>query len=160
MNSYEWSRASVAQFIVAQTPNADERPLNYRKHSRYKFNISPLSYAMLSGLSEILLCTYRSFDSIIVYAKPPFAGSQQALDYLGRYTHRVALSNNRLIAMDDDNVQLRWKDCADDNQQKVMTIRADEFIRRFFCIPCPLDCSVSATTASLAIVVALKTLRA
>jgi len=64
MHSYEWSHASVAQFIVAQTPNADERPLHHKKHSRFKSNISPLSYAMLSGLSEISLCTYRSFDSI------------------------------------------------------------------------------------------------
>jgi hypothetical protein len=74
----------------------------------------------------------------VVYAKPPFAGPQQALDYLGRYTHRVAISNNRLVAMDDDSVQFRWKDYADHNQQKVMTVRAHEFIRRFLMHTLPL----------------------
>ena len=46
----------------------------------------------------------------VVYAKPPFAGPAQVLDYVGRYTHRVAISNNRLLSMDDGNVRFRWKD--------------------------------------------------
>src|SRR6202165_695801 len=66
-----------------------------------------------------------------VYAKPPFAGPQQVLDYVGRYTHRVAISNNRLLDMQDGHVRFRWKDYADDNQQKSMTLEAEEFIRRF-----------------------------
>jgi Putative transposase/Transposase zinc-binding domain len=74
----------------------------------------------------------------VVYAKAPFAGPQQVLDYLGRYTHRVAISNNRLVAMDEGNVQFRWKDYADDNQHKVMTLQADEFIRRFLLHTLPL----------------------
>jgi hypothetical protein len=74
----------------------------------------------------------------VVYAKPPFADPRQVLDYLGRYTHRVAISNNRLIAMDDDNVQFHWRNYADDNQPKVMSIRADEFIRRFLLHTLPL----------------------
>jgi hypothetical protein len=53
------------------------------------------------------------------------------LDYVGRYTHRVAISNNRLLDMEDGHVRFRWKDYADDNQQKIMTLTADEFIRRF-----------------------------
>ncbi len=67
----------------------------------------------------------------VVYAKPPFAGPEQVLDYVGRYTHRVAISNNRLLDIEDGNVRFRWKDYADDNQQKSMTLTADEFIRRF-----------------------------
>ena len=67
----------------------------------------------------------------VVYAKPPFAGPAQVLDYVGRYTHRVAISNNRLLDMEDGHVRFRWKDYADDNQQKNMTLTADEFIRRF-----------------------------
>lgn len=67
----------------------------------------------------------------VVYAKPPFAGPEQVLDYVGRYTHRVAISNNRLLDMEDGHVSFRWKDYADDNQQKIMTLTADEFIRRF-----------------------------
>lgn len=67
----------------------------------------------------------------VVYAKPPFAGPQQALDYVGRYTHRIAISNNRLLDIDDDKVRFRWKDYRDHNRQKVMTVSAEEFIRRF-----------------------------
>jgi Putative transposase len=67
----------------------------------------------------------------VVYAKPPFAGPKQVLDYVGRYTHRVAISNNRLLDIEDGQVQFRYKDYRHDNQQKVMTLAADEFIRRF-----------------------------
>ena len=67
----------------------------------------------------------------VVYAKPPFAGPQQVLNYVGRYTHRVAISNNRLLDIDNDQVQFRYKDYRDGSQQKIMTLRAHEFIRRF-----------------------------
>ena len=67
----------------------------------------------------------------VVYAKPPFAGPQQVLDYVGRYTHRVAISNNRLLDIEDGAVGFRWKDYRDNGQQKAMTLSADEFIRRF-----------------------------
>jgi len=67
----------------------------------------------------------------VVYAKPPFAGPEQVLEYVGRYTHRVALSNNRLLNIEDGTVRFRWKDYRDHNRQKVMTVSADEFIRRF-----------------------------
>jgi hypothetical protein len=67
----------------------------------------------------------------VVYAKPPFAGPQQVLDYVGRYTHRVAISNNRLLDIEDGQVQFRYKDYRQDGQQKTMPLSADEFIRRF-----------------------------
>lgn len=67
----------------------------------------------------------------VVYAKRPFAGPQQVLDYVGRYTHRVAISNNRLLDIEDDQVRFRWKDYRDGDQIKTMTLSADEFIRRF-----------------------------
>ena len=67
----------------------------------------------------------------VVYAKPPFAGPEQVLAYVGRYTHRVALSNNRLLDIEDGTVRFRWKDYRDHDRQKVMTVSADEFIRRF-----------------------------
>jgi hypothetical protein len=67
----------------------------------------------------------------VVYAKRPFAGPEQVLEYVGRYTHRVAISNNRLIDMEDGKVQFRWKDYRDGHEQKVMTLSAGEFIRRF-----------------------------
>ena len=67
----------------------------------------------------------------VVYAKPPFGGPQHVLEYLGRYTHRVAISNNRLVDFDGDKVQFRWKDYRHDSRQKVMCLEAPEFIRRF-----------------------------
>jgi hypothetical protein len=67
----------------------------------------------------------------VVYAKKPFAGPEQVLDYVGRYTHRVAISNNRLLSLEDGQVTFKWKDYRDDNTQKTMTLPAEEFIRRF-----------------------------
>jgi len=67
----------------------------------------------------------------IVYAKRPFAGPEQVLDYVGRYTHRVAISNNRLLDVEAGQVSFRYKDYRNQGQQKTMTLSAEEFIRRF-----------------------------
>ena len=67
----------------------------------------------------------------VVYAKPPFGGPEQVLKYLARYTHRVAISNRRLLALDDSQVTFRWKDYAQGGRQRRMTLSAVEFIRRF-----------------------------
>ncbi len=68
----------------------------------------------------------------VVYAQPPFGGPQHVLEYLSRYTHRVAISNQRLMALQDGQVSFRWKDYRDrQHPDKVMTVSADEFIRRF-----------------------------
>jgi hypothetical protein len=67
----------------------------------------------------------------VVYAKRPFAGPRQVLDYVGRYTHRVAISNNRLVSMDNGKVRFRWKDYRDGSRQKTMSLDGGEFIRRF-----------------------------
>jgi len=67
----------------------------------------------------------------VVYAKPPFGGPEQVLKYLARYTHRVAISNSRLISLEDGRVTFRWKNYADGNRQQTMTLSAVEFLRRF-----------------------------
>src|SRR5258707_5532487 len=67
----------------------------------------------------------------VVYAKPPFAGAERVLEYVGRYTHRVAIANNRIVDIEDGKVRFRWKDYRDGSRQKVMTLNAGEFIRRF-----------------------------
>ena len=67
----------------------------------------------------------------VVYAKPAFGGPTQVLRYLGRYTHRVAISNHRLLAFDGERVTFRWKDYAHRNKQRKMTLHATEFLRRF-----------------------------
>lgn len=67
----------------------------------------------------------------IVYSKPPFGGPEYVLQYLGRYTHRVAISNHRLVSVADGQVTFRWRDSAHNNEQKLMTVSLDEFLRRF-----------------------------
>jgi hypothetical protein len=67
----------------------------------------------------------------VVYAKPPFGGPQQVLEYLGRYTHRVAISNERLLDLKEDQVSFRWKDYRHPQRPKTLTLAAEEFIRRF-----------------------------
>jgi predicted Zn-ribbon and HTH transcriptional regulator len=67
----------------------------------------------------------------VVYAKRPFGGPDHVLHYLARYTHRVAISNHRLIAFENDQVTFRWKDYAHRNKKRKMTVSADEFLRRF-----------------------------
>jgi hypothetical protein len=82
----------------------------------------------------------RDYDSFIAdlyrkswvtYCKPPFDSAAKVIQYLGRYTHRVAISNNRILSMQDGRVSFRWRDYADNNNTKVMTVPALEFIRRF-----------------------------
>src|SRR5215467_9089474 len=67
----------------------------------------------------------------IVYSKPPFGGPEYVLHYLGRYTHRVAISNHRLVSFADGQVTFRWRDSAHNNVRKLMTLSLDEFLRRF-----------------------------
>src|SRR5580698_4268553 len=88
------------------------------------------SLRKVSGYISILL-SRTSPVARVIYSKRPFAGPAQVLDYVGRYTHRVAISNNRLVSMDGGRVSFQWKDYRDDNRQKTMTLPAEEFIRRF-----------------------------
>jgi putative transposase len=67
----------------------------------------------------------------VVYAKSPFGGPSHVLHYLARYTHRVAISNHRLIAMTEDQVTFRWKDYRHGRLVRLMTLSAEEFLRRF-----------------------------
>jgi hypothetical protein len=67
----------------------------------------------------------------VVYSKRPFGGPEHVLRYLGAYTHRVAISNNRLVALSEGNVSFRWRDSAHGNKKRVMTLAVEEFLRRF-----------------------------
>jgi hypothetical protein len=81
--------------------------------------------------------TFRTFlrslhrKKWVVYSKSPFGGPQHVLQYLARYTHRVAISNHRIVNFAEGKVSFRWKDYAHGSQQRVMTLDADEFLRRF-----------------------------
>ena len=108
----------------------------FLEHLRAAFDSGQLQF--FSSLQELqheqafsrYLAPLRN-EEWVVYAKRPFAGPQHVLDYLGRYTHRVAISNERLLNIDNDQVSFSWKDYRDHNQQKTMTLSAAEFIRRF-----------------------------
>ncbi|MGE0675079.1 MAG: IS91 family transposase [Methylibium sp.] len=89
----------------------------------------------LTGLAEPAafarrLCELRRV-AWVVYAKAPFAGPAQVLAYLGRYTHRIAIANSRLVGLTDHQVTFRWRDYRHHGQSKLMTLDAHEFIRRF-----------------------------
>ena len=77
-------------------------------------------------------------DKWVVELRPPFGGSEQALLYLSRYTHRIAGSNQRLVSLQDGQATFRWRDSAHGNQQKLMTLSVHEFLRRFLLhvLPC------------------------
>ena len=67
----------------------------------------------------------------VVYSKRPFGGPEHVLRYLGAYTHRVAISNSRLVALSEGNVTFRWRDSAHGNKKRLMTLPVEEFLRRF-----------------------------
>ena len=67
----------------------------------------------------------------VVYAKPPFGGPEHVLQYLARYTHRVAISNHRLLSVNESEVRFRWRDYKNHNKKRTMTLTGEEFLRRF-----------------------------
>jgi hypothetical protein len=77
------------------------------------------------------LCAALRHHDWVVYAKQPLGGPAQVLEYLGRYTHRVAISNERILGMEGNNVRFRMRDSANGNRKKVVRLEAGEFIRRF-----------------------------
>lgn len=81
------------------------------------------------ALHSFLRTLFR--EDWVVYAKPPFGGPEHVLQYLARYTHRVAISNHRLVAFHDGKVTFRWKDYAHGSKSRLMTLSAEEFLRRF-----------------------------
>ena len=90
-------------------------------------NLAPL--AQPKTFSAWLRPLFR--EDWVVYSKPPFGGPEYVLRYLGRYTHRVAISNHRLVSFVDGQVTFRWRDSAHNHEQKLMTLSLDEFLRRF-----------------------------
>jgi len=83
-----------------------------------------------AGVFRGFLNALKAYDWV-VYAKPPFAGAGQVPAYLGRYTHRVAIANHRLVSFVDGEVRFLWRDYAHGNKTKIMALSAEEFLRRF-----------------------------
>jgi hypothetical protein len=102
----------------------------YQKRLQFPGSVEPLRDA---GRFHDYLYALEKRDWV-VYAKPPFGGPEQVLQYLARYTHRVAISNQRLLALQDGQVSFQWKDYREADKQrqsKTLTVSAEEFIRRF-----------------------------
>lgn len=92
--------------------------------------LRPASAGLPESVFETLLAGVRSRDWV-VYCKPPFAGPAHVLGYLANYTHRIAISNARILSFDGEHVTFRYRDSARQNSQRTMTLGADEFLRRF-----------------------------
>jgi hypothetical protein len=95
---------------------------------RLGFNVSMKPIGRPNIFSNLLRQTFRK--KWVVYSKRPFGGPEHALRYLGRYTHRVAISNHRLVSFADDQVTFRWRDSANKNKQRLMSLHVHEFLRR------------------------------
>jgi predicted RNA-binding Zn-ribbon protein involved in translation (DUF1610 family) len=103
-----------------------------RLHRRKKLQCAGPAAALADQKQFAKLLRRLHHHDWVVYAKPAFGGPMQVLRYLGRYTHRVAISNHRLLAFDQERVTFRWKDYAHDGKHGKMTLAATEFLRRFF----------------------------
>jgi len=125
---------------------------NARSNGRYLFPVKAMStvfkHKYMEGFLQLLKTENlptgqagKNFDqsvretlyskSWIVYAKSPFGGPQQVIEYLGRYTHKVAISNHRIVSIENDELSFTYKDYADGSREKTMTLQATEFLRRF-----------------------------
>jgi hypothetical protein len=107
--------------------------LDYLKKSRVANKLiypGAVSHLASPGAFNALISDLYKKDWV-VYCKPPFDGTKGVLEYLGRYTHRIAISNHRIVKLENGTVSFRWRDYADNNKSKVMTVDAGEFIRRF-----------------------------
>ena len=116
-----------------------------KSSGRYLFPVKAMSivfkHQYMQGFLQLLQSAGKTIDPVlraslyskswIVYAKAPFGGPQQVIEYLGRYTHKVAISNHRILSVSDDNISFTYKDYADGGKQKTMKLEATEFIRRF-----------------------------
>lgn len=88
-------------------------------------------HVLADSVALDLLLARAAATDWVVYCKPPFGGPEQVLGYLANYTHRIAISNSRLLSFDGERVGFRYRDYAHDNAQKVLTLDVDEFLRRF-----------------------------
>lgn len=103
--------------------------LAYLKEADLKFHGSIVNLREERDFRDWLSALYQK--EWVVYCKPPFKSAGHVVEYLGRYTHRVAISNNRIVRVGDGMVSFKWRDYKDHNRQKLMSLTADEFIRRF-----------------------------
>ena len=115
------SRVFRGKFVAALKRNFRQGKLGFHG------NLRPLAHP--KAFSAWIRILFR--NDWHVYSKRPFGSAEQALCYLGHYTHRVAISNHRLVSFVDDQVTFRWRDSTHNNEHKLMSLALDEFLRRF-----------------------------
>jgi len=103
--------------------------LHYLKHAKLEFHGQQKHLSNPVTFNNFLTPIYKK--EWVVYCKPPFKNTSCVIEYLGRYTHRVAISNKRIVNMENGQVKFKWRDYKDNSKWKIMTISSDEFIRRF-----------------------------
>ena len=132
LNGKKWISAREGFFLPVKVMSSLFRGkfLSYLKEACKKGKITFPSKQEQS-IEQALLWDKLYRCKWVVYCKKPFGSPEQVLQYLGRYTHRVAISNNRIISLEDNKVSFRWRDYRDNNKNKVMSIEPFEFIRRF-----------------------------
>jgi len=104
--------------------------LAYFRQANISFKGSLLELNMPINYDSFVSSLYQK--NWVTYCKPPFENASKVVNYLGRYTHRVAISNNRILKVEDGLVTFNWRDYRDANKVKAMTVTAEEFMRRFF----------------------------
>ena len=147
---HTWSQTLIAHFHIHCLVPAGVISMDGKRwvgsKENFLFHVVPLARAfkkrylgMIENIQDELTLPDNSHHLVreawdkdwIVYAKKPFAGPEQVLNYLGRYTHRIAIGNHRIKAIDNHRVVFTYKDRSDDNRRRIMEVAATEFIRRF-----------------------------
>jgi len=129
--SDQWVQSRKKFFIPVKVLSRKFRGkfLAYLKQANLQFYGSIADLQDQEKFNEFMSSLYHK--EWVVYCKPPFKNAGCVVEYLGRYTHRVAISNNRIMNLEDGMVTFKWRDYKDSNKQKEMKVTADEFIRRF-----------------------------
>jgi hypothetical protein len=129
--SDKWVQSRKKFFIPVKVLSRKFRGkfLAYLKQANLEFYGSIADLQDQEKFNELMSSLYQK--EWVVYCKPPFKNAGCVVEYLGRYTHRVAISNNRIMNLEDGMVTFKWRDYKDSNKQKEMKVTADEFIRRF-----------------------------
>ena len=127
----KWRNSKKKFFIPVKVLSRKFRGkfLSYLKNEKLEFYGENKELENRQNYDELVAKLYNK--EWVVYCKPPFKNARYVIRYLGRYTHRVAISNNRLVKEEDGEVTFKYRDYKDNNKQKEMTIKAEEFIRRF-----------------------------
>jgi len=135
LDGVRWINSRKKFFIPVKVLSAKFKGkfLSYLQDSYYKGKLKFMGEIIEFLREDIFQCWLQGLrkKAWVVYCKPPFKSAEYVLQYLGRYTHRVALSNNRIKYIENGYVTFKWRDYKDKNKEKFMTVTAEEFIRRF-----------------------------